>query len=345
MLLDVIIPTYNRQFMLRRTLESLLLAEVPTGLTVRVTVVDNNSIDTTRETVAGYANTFKEELSYVFEGRQGRSFALNAGIASTSGDLIGMIDDDEEVDRGWYSTIHSIFSERKVDFIGGPYVPRWGTKPPDWLPMNYLGAIGWIDGGDNVVPFGENYPGILMGGNAVLTRAVVNKVGLYNTKLGRNGTRLLAGEDDDMYERLLAAGAHGLYIPGLIIYHYIPPERLMKSYFRRWCFWRGVSAGLIDRERQMPVVYFGGVPRYLYGNVARGLTEVFSGVLSKKRRGSPRTFSSELGVWDSIGFFYGKHFYKPAESPKSGSPRERREPTKSTVSESDVQKTCSRLVD
>src|SRR5258705_13933579 len=98
MLLDVIIPTYNRHLRLRRTLESLLAAEVPQGLTVRVTVVDNNSVDATWRAVEGYANRFGERLSYVFEGRQGRSFALNAGIASTGGDLIGMIDDDEEID-------------------------------------------------------------------------------------------------------------------------------------------------------------------------------------------------------------------------------------------------------
>src|SRR5688572_6362038 len=264
MLLDVIIPTYNRCLMLSRTLDSLLAAKMPLGLTVQVIVVDNNSVDATRNVVEQYSSRFTGRLGYVFEGRQGRSFALNAGLAAGSGDLVGMIDDDEEIDGGWFSTIYSVFNQARVDFIGGPYVPRWGADPPEWLPMNYLGAIGWIDGGEKVVPFDESYPGILMGGNAILTRSILNKVGCYNTRLGRNGTRLLAGEDEDMYQRLMAAGARGLYIPGLIIYHYIPPERLLKSYFRRWCFWRGVSAGLIDRERRMPVVYFGGIPRYLY---------------------------------------------------------------------------------
>lgn len=322
MRLDVIIPTYNRHQLLRRTLSSLLAAEVPAGLNVRVTVVDNNSKDATRQTVENYKERFGGRLDYVFEGRQGRSFALNAGIASTTGELIGMIDDDEEVDSDWYSFIHSIFSLPQVDFIGGPYVPRWAVEPPVWLPKNYLGAIGWVDGGERIVPFDKHYPGMLMGGNAVLTRAILNKVGLYDTKLGRTDKRLLAGEDDDMYQRLLAAGARGFYVPDLVIYHYIPRERLTKNYFRRWCFWRGVSSGLIDRERRMPVVYFGGIPRYLYGEAARGLLKIFARLFGKSAEAS-QIFSSELAVWDIAGFFYGKHFYRPPRPPQSGVPEGR----------------------
>ena len=307
--LDVIIPTHNRHQMLSRTLDSLLAAHLPAGLKARITVVDNNSTDATRETVEAYGEKFGGRVGYVFEAQQGRSFALNTGIASTSGKLIGMIDDDEEVAAAWFDTIHSIFSQGGVDFIGGPYVPRWGAQPPDWLPTKHLGAIGWVDGGETLRSFDNSYPGMLMGGNAVLTRAIFDAVGPYDTKLGRTGTRLLSGEDDDMYQRLLAAGARGLYVPDLVIYHHVPPERLNKIYFRRWSFWRGVSAGLIDRNRRMPVVYFGGIPRYLYGEAIRGLCGVVGSII-KGRKDSPHAFNSELDVIDALGFFYGKHFYR-----------------------------------
>jgi hypothetical protein len=102
-------------------------------------------------------------------------------------------------------------------------------------------------------------------------------------------------------------------VPHMIIYHYIPPERLTKSYFRRWCFWRGVSCGLIDRERRMPVVYLGGIPRYLYGQLARGLLGTVKGQLSRGRDLS-RTFNDELSAWDAAGFFYGKHFFRTSGS-------------------------------
>src|ERR1051326_7909879 len=98
MKLDVIIPTYNRSEMLKDTLNSLLRARVPEGLSVHITAVDNNSKDNTREVVQDYIKRYGDRFSYVFESKQGRSAALNAGIAATNGDLIGMIDDDEEVD-------------------------------------------------------------------------------------------------------------------------------------------------------------------------------------------------------------------------------------------------------
>ncbi|PYS84912.1 MAG: hypothetical protein DMF67_03295 [Acidobacteria bacterium] len=309
MRLDVIVPTYNRHEMLKRTLDSLLAAEVPTGLEVRVTVVDNNSNDRTRQTVEEWMGRFGGRLNYVFEAQQGRSPALNAGIRATEGDLVGMIDDDEEVDGRWFECVQRAFGDGGVDFIGGRCLPRWGAEHPAWLPRDYPGVIGWIDSGDEVLPYDENYPGILMGGNAVLRRSVLEKVGLYATSLSRNSKRLLSGEDQDMYQRLLESGARGLYLPDLIIHHYVPPERLTKRYFRRWCFWNGVSHGLIERERRTPVAYLCGVPRYLYGRAARGLLRMARGVFSNT---PAQSFSEELAVWDFAGFFYGKHFYRAA---------------------------------
>jgi glycosyltransferase involved in cell wall biosynthesis len=309
MRLDVVIPTYNRHEMLKRTLASLLAAEVPAGLDVRVTVVDNNSKDQTRRTVEEWAEKFGGRLGYVFETRQGRSPALNAGIAATAGDLVGTIDDDEEIDAGWYRCVHAAFGENEIDFIGGRCMPRWGAERPAWLPSDYPGVIGWVDMGDRVLAFDENYPGILMGGNAVLKRSIIERVGPYSTALGRTDKRLLTAEDEDMYERLRAAGARGLYIPGLVIYHYIPPERLTKRYYRRWCFWRGVSLATIDRGRRSPVAYLGGVPRYLYGRAARGLLKLARGAFGSD---PAENFSHELAVWDFAGFFYGKHFYRAA---------------------------------
>src|SRR3712207_3639443 len=98
MRLDVLIPTYNRHELLRRALASLLAADAPPGLDVRVTVVDNNSKDATRAAVEELMPKFGGRLSYLFEGRQGKSHALNSGIAATDGELVAIIDDDEEVD-------------------------------------------------------------------------------------------------------------------------------------------------------------------------------------------------------------------------------------------------------
>ncbi|HEY4661505.1 MAG TPA: glycosyltransferase [Terriglobales bacterium] len=311
MRLDVILPTFNRYELLKLTLESLLAADTPAGLNVSVTVVDNNSSDETRDAVESYRPRFSGRLHYVFEKKQGRSHALNAGINSTGGDLVGMIDDDEQIDRHWFQCIYEMFASGDADFIGGPYVPRWSGTPPPWLPRNHAGVIGVVDGGSQHL-YGTS-DAELMGGNAVISRAMLTKVGLYSTDLGRNGKRPLADEDTDMYHRLLAAGARGVYVPDLIIYHYIHPDRLTKRYFRRWHFWRGVSSGLLDRRQPQPTPYMLGVPRYLCGSAVRASLRMLPGMVGF-RKDPAGLFGDELKVIDLFGFFYGKHFYKPSNS-------------------------------
>lgn len=311
MRLDVVVPTYNREDLLPLALNSLLAAEVPEGLEVGITVVDNNSTDGTRDVIESFQKRVGDRIQYCFERQQGRSHALNAGIAATHGDLIGTIDDDEEIDPNWYKTAFEALKDGKFDFIGGPYVPRWSVSPPDWLPREYGGVVGWVDGGDKAVPYGSNYPGILMGGNAVFTRAIFEKVGTYTTWLGRTDKGLLTGEDEELYGRLLAHGARGMYLPNLIIYHHIPSERVTKSYFRRWCFWRGVSLGLLDRKRRLPCAYLFGIPRWHYRNAMRGMVSTTKHLVVKPRNPA-QAFAAELGVWDWLGLLYGRHFRRSA---------------------------------
>ena len=125
MRLDVIVATFNRRALLERTINSLFAADVPPALDVGITVVDNNSTDDTRQFVEDRVRSSARRLHYLFESRSGKSFALNSGIAATHGGFVGIIDDDEEIDSGWYQRVYAAFSDGEVDFIGGPYVPRW----------------------------------------------------------------------------------------------------------------------------------------------------------------------------------------------------------------------------
>jgi glucosyl-dolichyl phosphate glucuronosyltransferase len=306
MRLDVVIPTYNRATLLARTCESLLAAERPDGLDVSVIVVDNRSTDETHAVVKSFMSRFDGRLQYLYEDKAGRSHALNAGIAATIGDLVGMIDDDEEVDRHWFTTVAAAFADPKTDFIGGPYVPRWGSDPPPWLNSAYQAAIGWVNSGSDIQVYGPRFDGILMGGNAVVRRHVLERVGAYSADLGRSQRRLLACEDRDMYDRLLASGARGFYRPDLIIYHYVSPERLTKAYVRRWSFWHGVSLGLLDRRRPESVPYLFGVPRYRIGAAVRAACDTLRYLF---RSEPARVFKNELAWWDLSGFFYGKHVF------------------------------------
>jgi glucosyl-dolichyl phosphate glucuronosyltransferase len=316
MTIDVILPTFNREAMLARTLDSLHRARVPAAVDVRILVVDNASSDGTRTLVRREAGRFGSRLQYLFVATPGKPHALNAGVGATDGDLVGLIDDDEEIDSGWFECIADAFADPGLDFIGGRVLPRWGAPRPAWVGDGYLGVIGWVDPGPVERPMDASYPGILMGGNAVVRRRALHAAGPYSTALNRTGTRLLGCEDEDMYHRLLAGGAHGRYRPDLIVYHYVPAERLTKKYFRRWCYWRGVSLGVMDRDRPAAVPYLAGIPRYHIGRAIRGVPGMLGLAASPAER-----FERELAWWDVAGFLWGKHGHRAAPPRSAGPPR------------------------
>jgi glucosyl-dolichyl phosphate glucuronosyltransferase len=303
--LDVVIPTYNRSSLLRKTIDSLLQAPVPDGLEVTIVPVDNNSTDGTAELIHGLQAQSKLPIRYVKALRQGSSSTRNAGIHSGTSDIIAFVDDDETVDQNYYHAIHREFSDEHTEYIGGPYFADWAAPKPDWLPPGFHAVIGVIPAKPRA-PMNETFPGILMGGNAVLRRRVFERVGVYSEKLGRVGRGLLSEEDAEFYSRLLKNQIHGIYVPDLIIYHHIPAERLTRRYHRRWCFWRGVSQGILDKEQREPVAYALGVPRYRFSQALKALLRLPRDLFLHKRPGD--AFADELHSWGLAGFLYGKHF-------------------------------------
>ena len=305
MTLDVVVPTYNRSALLLLTIGSLMRAPIPPGMQVTVIVVDNNSKDDTAAVVEDVQQHAGLPIVYVRETKQGLSHARNAGIAAGDGDLVGFIDDDEEIEQTWYSVIAREFADSGVHFIGGPYLPNWVSAIPDWLPPGYHAAIGAIPPKPRAA-FDKDFSGNLMGGNAVFRRAVFDQIGVYSTRLGRSGKGLLSEEDAEFYRRLQGAGLHGMYVPDLAILHYIAPGRLTRSYHRRWAYWRAVSQGILDRELREPVAYLFGLPRHRIGRAARSLAAMPRHRV--RAGGKGQAFADELAVWDLVGFIYGKHF-------------------------------------
>jgi glucosyl-dolichyl phosphate glucuronosyltransferase len=326
MRLDVLIPTLDRAVLLERALLSLLTAPVPQGMDITITVIDNRCTDGTRPLVRGLMASHPGRLRLVSERRRGKSRALNAGLAATSGELVGMIDDDEIIHPDWFHQIHRAFQDPTLDFAGGPYRAEWVEPPPAWVPAEYLAVLGAADSGDLEVDYSPHFPGILKGGNAVIRRRILERAGPYAEYLGPSGhSRLLSCEDEDMYHRLLKLGARGRYFPGLVIYHHVSVERLTPEYYRRWCFWRGVSRGLMDRTHRLDVPYLVGIPRFIHGRAVRGLAHFLAGRL--RGESWERSFRHELPLWDLAGYFWGRHIYTLARFSPIRSRRELRHPT------------------
>jgi glucosyl-dolichyl phosphate glucuronosyltransferase len=311
MKLDILIATYNRCELLGRALRSLNAASVPPGGEVWVTVVDNNSTDATREIVEKSVSAFAGRLRYLFEKNQGKSWALNSGIAATNGDLIGMIDDDEELDSNWFVRCFSAFSDPAVDFIGGATLPRWSHPPPKWLPPSYSAVVGHLEISREVKQYGPAFDAVLAGGNAVIRRSFLDRLGPspFSTRLGRIGGGMLAA-DTLFSERLLEAGGRGFYLPNLIVRHYVQPKMLTKRYHRRWCFWEAVSTASQEKRKPATVPHLLGIPRWYFRTSLLGLARWAKGLVLP---GTPPGvgFSGQLDFVRLLGFLYGRHIFRP----------------------------------
>ncbi len=130
----VLIATYNRASLLDETLASLAGMRVSPALGWDVIVIDNNSSDATREVVERHIPAFPVRLRYLFEPRQGRSSALNAGIAAAEGTVLAFTDDDVRVVDGWLdAACRALGGATAFGYAGGPVRPIWGSEPPDWF--------------------------------------------------------------------------------------------------------------------------------------------------------------------------------------------------------------------
>jgi glycosyltransferase involved in cell wall biosynthesis len=309
--LDIVLPTFNRADLLPRTLDSLISAKRPEHLEISIYVVDNNSKDNTADLVRDYQCRFDMPLHYVLEHQQGSAAALNAGIRAGTGELVGMINDDEEVDAHWFWAIYSFFSTTDFDFAGGPYEPSWAAEKPDWMSKAIGGVVGWVDGGDYRQEYGKEFSGILMGGNAVIRRRALQVVGLYDVRLGRTDKGLGCLEDENMYFRLLAAGFRGMYLPELIIHHYVPAERMTKTYHREWCWGQGNSMAVASKEENNEVAKLFGIPRWRLRHAAIGLFRAIRGYVGLEKPWV--AFEGELRVWTLLGLIHGKVFPNPRQ--------------------------------
>ncbi len=87
-LVSVILPTYNRGWILKEAIDSVLAQDFPD---YELIVVDDGSIDNTREIIADY----EHEIIVLRQANKGVSAARNRGIAEAAGQLVAFLDSDD----------------------------------------------------------------------------------------------------------------------------------------------------------------------------------------------------------------------------------------------------------
>ena len=240
-MISIIICTYNREKYIGPLLESIAKNDYPKN-DYEILLVDNNCTDNTRAVCDAFAKQHVDvAFRYVVEPEQGLSAARNKGIKESKGDIIIYVDDDALVDSNYISSYADHFANNPNTMAaGGPIEPLYETEEPKWMsPYTKALLTAWMNYGPKVCEYPKGrYPG---GGNAAYRKEIFNKVGLFNTELGRKGTALLASEEKDIFDKMHTLGMTVLYLPTPVLHHIIPQTKLEQPYFDRLTHQIGIS--------------------------------------------------------------------------------------------------------
>lgn len=303
----VIICTYNRSGNLPSCLAALARQEGVDGIDWEVLVVDNNSSDDTAQVVANLGRDLPIKIRYAREAQQGLNYARNRGVSSSAGTHFTFVDDDIHVSPRWLAALQRAFGETDADAIGGRIHLDPSIELPRWVipGSETAGFLGYQDFGEQ--PFRmdgrSRYP---FGGNMSFHRRVVDRIGLFDPKLGRKGEgrkrgELFKGAETDYFRRLAARGnARIFYEPDAVVFHRVQPYQLKQRYFLTIHFNAGYQRAFYD-VRELRRRMF-GVPLFLYAQLTRAVGR-YLGLLVM--RGPSQAFRQLMTVGHFLGTMAG----------------------------------------
>jgi GT2 family glycosyltransferase len=277
---SIIICTYNRCEHLSQLLKSVTGLALPADLSWEVVVVDNNSTDATASVAGNFCASDEQHFRYAFEGRQGKSFALNTAIKLARGRILAFTDDDALLPADWIARIADEFrSDPRLAGLGGRVElyrsddaavgTRRGTTRFT-LDPNHFSA--------------DNIP--IIGCNMAMKREVIDALGGFETGLGP-GAKAGVGEDLDFLYRALRSGYKIVYTPDVHVFHdhgrqtKTAIDRVKRNYIagRGGFYWKHIRSG----DRYVAKLAFW---RFTARCDARGARELMVGASARSYRSS-----------------------------------------------------------
>jgi glycosyltransferase involved in cell wall biosynthesis len=228
-------------------------------------------------------------LRYAFEARQGKQFALNAGITLSKSELLAFTDDDIIFLPGWITNICAAFDETDALLVGGKTLVAWPeTGAPSWYAPSMAAVLGGVDLGEQrLLPAPSNYAPA--GANLAARRVLFDRVGFFSETHFRH-------MDYEFGLRCANALVRIAYDPALIVLAPVDEQMLTKRYFRRWSFKAGITHS--DDGSNPAISKFLGVPRWIYRQLIGDLLCLPVESLFKP---PAQTFQRELRIWRNWG--------------------------------------------
>ncbi len=212
--ISVVIPTRNRPEDVRRCLDSLAAVRFAFWDVLLVDQSDDDCFEQTKVVV----DEFAQALHHIRHQRmyeRGPARARNLGMEETTGDIVAFLDDDCTVQGDWLEQVAAAFVRHPQAALVIGKVERAPYDPEEVLVPAYPIKRELVIHGNLafVRPDGA-------GAAMYVRRAVPNRVGPLDVRLGPGSLYFNGGEDNDYIYRCLVSGYSIVRVPSIIVTHY-----------------------------------------------------------------------------------------------------------------------------
>lgn len=262
--ISVIMPTYNRCEILKKTLSYFCELE-KNNFSWEIIVVNNNSSDNTKLVVEGYVA--KIPVCHVLEKKQGKNFAVNRGIHAAKGHVLVFVDDDICPEPLWLKEVwSSCLRHPMVKLFGGKVIPSFPNSTSKWITessfSSFVFGVHMPAQNEGPYEFGRSP----VGANCWIRRDVFEAGYFFDENIGPKGEGRLSGSELEFFTRLQQKGISPHYVPSSIVHHRIQKDQTSIKYLlkRSYASGRGFIY-IYGFDSQSPMIF--GAPRYLYRQI------------------------------------------------------------------------------
>lgn len=239
----VAVPTYRRNEMLERLLDSLNKLVQPDNADVSVVIIDNDKSAGARPVVEKWKTRFSMPLSYEMETAPGVTHVRNHALQMAADfDLLAFIDDDEFAAPGWLAALVGRYEETKAAAVFGPVWSIYADSAPQWMREWNVHAIEITEDCDRTEPGGS--------GNSLIDMKVVRDLDLsFDPRLSKTG-----GEDTLFFLQMRDQGHRLTQTKDAAVFEHVPEDRARIGWlFRRWYRYGVTDALIAGRNTSLPV--------------------------------------------------------------------------------------------
>jgi succinoglycan biosynthesis protein ExoM len=191
---DIFIASYKRPKYLKQTLESLKIQCVPSEVTIKIIVVDNDSKLSAQSTVEVFSADTTLDVTYLSQPIQNIALARNTALEFSRSDYVFLIDDDEIARPDWVSNHLAAHIKFNADIVSGPVEPIHTKNTPKWIINGRYLTRRARSEGEQLKTAGS--------GNISMTRSLLARENIvFSERYGLTG-----GSDTELFSRLPPLG-------------------------------------------------------------------------------------------------------------------------------------------